>query len=544
MSAAAYLTADRRRAARDHAIQFLTTEDQTAAKSMVDLLETKKPFKRRMRELYASKTVQLVVAFLIFTNFSMEILDAQLRPKAGSPLKRMFESFDLFFIIIFTFELIWNMYGHWFYLFWSDGWNVFDFIIVAVCLIGVFTPHLPGSSVTFLRLFRAFRVFRLFKRVHSLRKIIEGVIGAIPGIMQVFIVIIVFMGNWSVIGVTFFEDAMPRQFGTFTKSMYTLFEVMFGDWTSVSRELMWTHKYDFSWVFFLTYIFIIPVVMFNVIVAVLLDKYLAAMDNQDNQKATQLDENFPELFVKVDGLLKPMCKLSWGQLNNLMNWLKTMDRPFSNMEPTTDTVSEKQVVEWSVDEVCLWLQIVGFKKWIPKFKKEKITGADLMQIDQSDLKDFGMYFGQRKKFNDALLQLLCEHTKCIQILNKMHQLFQEYDTDNDGYISKEELIHAFQKKSISMKNVTEDFIEDIFNTLFHSGEFTEKGLSFEDFRNGFAQVKGRSSENKIIEDGTSAISPAATRSIPEIELSSGWHGHHAALCKTVGNAGRGKTTKV
>ncbi|KAH8086754.1 hypothetical protein JL720_7198 [Aureococcus anophagefferens] len=70
-------------------------------------------------------------------------------------------------------ELCWNMYAHWFWLFWGDGWNVFDFITVAVGWITEVGIELPGP-LGMLRMVRALRVFRLFKRVKSLRKILES----------------------------------------------------------------------------------------------------------------------------------------------------------------------------------------------------------------------------------------------------------------------------------------------------------------------------------------------------------------------------------
>ena len=51
--------------------------------------------------------------------------------------------------------------------FLCSGWNIFDFIVVAVSVPQLLDMELPPPSDK-LRLLRAFRVFRLFKRIKSL----------------------------------------------------------------------------------------------------------------------------------------------------------------------------------------------------------------------------------------------------------------------------------------------------------------------------------------------------------------------------------------
>merc|ERR1711904_453328 len=91
--------------------------------------------------------------------------------------KRLLEKFELAFNLIFLVELLMNMHAHWFLPFWTNSWNVIDFIVVIVSLVAMVGSG--NSGFTVLRLFRAFRVFRLFKRIPSLRKIIVGIISAV-----------------------------------------------------------------------------------------------------------------------------------------------------------------------------------------------------------------------------------------------------------------------------------------------------------------------------------------------------------------------------
>jgi len=240
------------------------------------------PHQEFVMKSYLANSVQFAVAGLIFANFIVSAAEVQVLPKKGTAQADIFKVFEFFFTIIFTVEVIWNLYGHWFCLFWKSSWNWFDFIIVVVSLMVLVSEDIPGISI--LRLFRAFRVFRLFKRIKSLKLIIEGVFGALPGVAQAFVVLCVLMGIWSILGVQFFGNDAPEEFKNFTTAMFTMFQIMTMDsWSSgIARKLIFgkpgdpeskTYPY-FGPIFFISYIFMAGIVMTNVVVAILLEKYL------------------------------------------------------------------------------------------------------------------------------------------------------------------------------------------------------------------------------------------------------------------------------
>ncbi len=74
---------------------------------------------------------------------------------------------DRCFTALFTFELLLNMYVHWWRLFFSSGWNVFDLVVVSTSLLAIIWPEIPAVNV--LRLVRIFRVFRIFQWFRSLK---------------------------------------------------------------------------------------------------------------------------------------------------------------------------------------------------------------------------------------------------------------------------------------------------------------------------------------------------------------------------------------
>ncbi|KAK3247976.1 hypothetical protein CYMTET_42543 [Cymbomonas tetramitiformis] len=245
---------------------------------------------------YNSSTIQIVVALLILVNFVVNAAEAQVPDEGDHPI---FKGFEIFFTVIFTLELVLNLFAHWCGLFWASGWNWFDFIVVAISLLSLVFAGLPGVST--LRLMRAFRVFRLFKRLESLRKIIKALESAIPGCSNAFSIVILVNAIYSILGVEFFREHSPEYFRTFMASMLTMFQVMTGDsWAmAIARPIIddWPH----AAIFFVTYVLIANIMLVNVVIAVLLDKMVQPDSDSDSDEEDALDDDDEEdTDVSVD----------------------------------------------------------------------------------------------------------------------------------------------------------------------------------------------------------------------------------------------------
>jgi len=171
---------------------------------------------------------------------------------------------------------------------------------VVVVPIGLITSaELPlPKAFGMLRMMRAFRVFRLFKRVPALNKIIGAIVRAIPGVMHAFLILTIAMCIYAILAVELFrltgrgeEDAKCKvvtargyclgeeYFGTFSKSFYSMFQVLTGDsWSeAISRPAFFYYEDEpmlmfGTQFFFMTFILVNAIVLINVVVAVLLDK--------------------------------------------------------------------------------------------------------------------------------------------------------------------------------------------------------------------------------------------------------------------------------
>ena len=80
-------------------------------------------------------------------------------------------------------------------------------------------------------------------------------------------------------------------YGTFSRSMYTLFQVMTGEsWSeAIARPLVFGYSPPYGavlvGVFFTSFILLMQIVLVNVVVAVLLDKFVADEDKEEEEQA-------------------------------------------------------------------------------------------------------------------------------------------------------------------------------------------------------------------------------------------------------------------
>lgn len=306
------------------------------------------PKQEAVEKWYNSVAVQVGVAVVIAANFLCNIVEKQIDP-FGDEHDDVFGIFEHIFNLLFTIELFINMYAHFLCEFFQSGWNIFDLVVVSIGVINTLQLPLP-KAFSLLRMMRAFRVFRLFKRVKSLNKIIVAIAHAVPGVLNAFLILAIVMSIYAILAVEFFQsvgekchsDAKEKwftsargycvgeeYFGTFSKSLYSFFQVLTGEsWSeAVARPVIW-YYYDSpiraigSGFFFVSYVLVTAFVLTNVVVAVLLDKMVdpevaAKADDaggegggtEDAEKA-DASGNSPVTVTKLDSIDAQVRKLA------------------------------------------------------------------------------------------------------------------------------------------------------------------------------------------------------------------------------------------
>jgi voltage-gated sodium channel len=150
--------------------------------------------------------------------------------------------------------------------FFSQGWNVFDFVIVVASLVPV-----EESQMALLgRLLRIFRVLRLVSIIPELRVLLNAFVSAIPRMGYVSLLMFIIFYIYAAVGSIIFHAINEVLWGNISVAMLTLFRVAtFEDWTDVMYETM--AVYPFSWIYYLTFIFVVAFIFLNMMIGIVLE---------------------------------------------------------------------------------------------------------------------------------------------------------------------------------------------------------------------------------------------------------------------------------
>ena len=142
---------------------------------------------------------------------------------------------DKLILGIFTLEIIIKILAegnkplHYF----RNSWNVFDFCIVAACLL---EPLLPsgGAFLPVLRLARILRVLRLVTAIPKLQILVSCLLKSLPSMFYVSILLFLLFYVYGTIAVFFYGENDPVHFRNLQTSILSLFRVVtLEDWTDV-----------------------------------------------------------------------------------------------------------------------------------------------------------------------------------------------------------------------------------------------------------------------------------------------------------------------
>ena len=238
-------------------------------------------------------------------------LQSELLPEGGSDADILFQRIDDFFTWIFFLEVLLNLAANWFSNFFHDGWSCFDLLVVTVSMIAYFLPGDSSGPMKSIRLMRAFRVMRLFGRLQSLRQIISSLTTSILPVLNAFLIMLLVTSIYAILGVNFFSEDFPESFGTFSRALFSMFQVCTGDsWaTELARPIMLRTNPDGTidlgpCFFFISFIVIVGWVLLQVVVAVLLDNFTEASYQEKMRKEQEKLKNGN--FVQKVHILDPL----------------------------------------------------------------------------------------------------------------------------------------------------------------------------------------------------------------------------------------------
>ena len=133
----------------------------------------------------------------------------------------------IIFIIECVVKLVADIPKPWLYFY--DYWNIFDFSIVLVGVLGLIFP-IGGSFVLVIRLFRLARVFKMFKQIQQLRIVVSTLFVVLPAIGWILLVMSLLLYVFGCMGAVLFGQNDPVFFGNLGKAMISVMPIMTKRW--------------------------------------------------------------------------------------------------------------------------------------------------------------------------------------------------------------------------------------------------------------------------------------------------------------------------
>ena len=280
-------------------------------------------------------------------------------------LVNILEDINIVFTTIFAIEAAIKIIGLRFHYF-RRAWNVFDFVVVSLSVLGILldrlkvpTTFISPTLLRVIRVFRIGRVLRLVKAAKGIRKLLFALVMSLPALFNVATLLFLFMFIFAIIGMTFFNNVRHRgvltatsNFETFGRSILLLFRLSTsGGWNDVLDPLMEdrdcnsTHYIDslgvpqptnfgdcgipsVAVVFFISYLFISFMVIINMYIAVILENFNQAHE----QEEIGITEDDFDMFYAIWETYDPHAT-QYIKLENLPDFIENLEAPLGIPKP-------------------------------------------------------------------------------------------------------------------------------------------------------------------------------------------------------------------
>jgi voltage-gated sodium channel len=226
---------------------------------------------------------------------------------------------DLGFTLFFSTEIGLKLFGFGAKLYFSDPWNVYDFIIVFMAIAEklVQSFDLDATAARLVRVLRVFRFFRLVSAFASLNKLVVALYESVlevawVGVLAVLLLYMVGCLFTTAIGHdAHLAEVMPAEqfayFGSVQRSMLSLLQIMTTDgWCSeIARTFV--DKSPATAVLIVIFMIFSALILMNLLAAIYVDKLMQLTDEENKQvqlaqatKKAELQEKLKEVFLNFD----------------------------------------------------------------------------------------------------------------------------------------------------------------------------------------------------------------------------------------------------
>lgn len=265
-------------------------------------------FRQLIKKIIDSKTFNYAIIGLII--FSAILVGISIDIQPSSPFFPIVNILEIIILAFFCIEIILRILGEEKpLLFFKDPFNLFDFIIVAICFI-----PFQSKAIYVLRLARVLRTFRIFTTFKNLRPVVKGLINSISSIIFVALLLAIVVYIYAVIGVSLFGKVDPIHFGTLWKGLFTLFQILtLENWNTIMLPANSAYPLGGP-MYFVSFIILGTMIIMNLFLGVIVGNMGKAMDklNSSDKMKSYLDEDSTrekQIAKKLERIEKKLDKV-------------------------------------------------------------------------------------------------------------------------------------------------------------------------------------------------------------------------------------------
>ena len=195
----------------------------------------------------------------------------------------------------FVVEIIVRLVAHWPRpgRFFRDGWNVFDFVVVAMSLVPA-----AGPMATVARVARLLRVTRLISVHPQLRLLVETMLKSLPGLGAILLLLGMILYVYAILGVHLFREADPARWGHLGVALLTLFEIVtLEGWVEIMGAA--SAADGPVWLFFVSFIVLAVFLVVNLFIAVVISNLETIHQAEEPKTAKPADEKLSDVIRQL-----------------------------------------------------------------------------------------------------------------------------------------------------------------------------------------------------------------------------------------------------
>ncbi|XP_020280944.1 muscle calcium channel subunit alpha-1 isoform X8 [Pseudomyrmex gracilis] len=208
-----------------------------------DLDRVNRRLRRACRKAVKSQVFYWLIIVLVFLNTGVLASEHYNQPHW---LDEFQEITNMFFIVLFSMEMMLKMYSLGFQGYFVSLFNRFDCFVVIGSITEMIltnTHVMPPLGVSVLRCVRLLRVFKVTKYWRSLSNLVASLLNSIQSIASLLLLLFLFIVIFALLGMQVFggkfnfsdnEEKTRHNFDSFWQSLLTVFQILTGeDWNVV-----------------------------------------------------------------------------------------------------------------------------------------------------------------------------------------------------------------------------------------------------------------------------------------------------------------------